>query len=77
VPSSTASTTLTLTIGRRRFAVASLAEASARYAREREDSGLGASRFPPGTLRTREGGRLRVSYNARIWRGEELVFDPA
>lgn len=75
--SSAATGAMTLTIGRRRFAVASLAEASARYAREREDSGLGASRFPFGTLRTAEGERLRVSYNARIWRGEELLFDPS
>lgn len=80
MPSSTA-TTLTLRIGRREFRVASLAAASARYADERDRSGLGASRFPGGVLVTADGERLRISYNGRVWRGEwpdaELEYDPA
>ena len=72
---------LTLRIGRRASQVATLAEASARYAEMRDLSGLGASRFRPGILTTDDGETLVVSYNGRIWRGEwpnaELVFDPA
>ncbi len=72
---------LTLRIGRRTLRVSSLAEASARYAAERDRSGLGASRFREGRVESADGETLRISYNARIWRGEwptaELLFDPA
>ncbi len=71
----------TLRVGRQVHAVSSLAEASALYAEERDRSGLGASRFREGRIVTVDGEELRVSYNARIWRGEwpnaELVYDPA
>ena len=62
------------------FRVSSLAEASARYAKERDRSGLGASRFCEGRVVTAEGEVLRVSYNGRVWRGvwpdAELVSEP-
>ncbi len=74
-------TAVTLRIGRRAFRVSSLAEASARYAEERNRSGLGASRFREGRVVTAEGEVLRVSYNGRVWRGEwptaKLLFDPS
>ena len=81
MPSSSATPpALTLRIGRRVFHVSSLAEASARYAEERNRSGLGASRFREGLVVTAEGEALRVSYNGRVWRGDwpaaELVFEP-
>ncbi len=78
---SATATGVTLRIGRRVFRVSSLAAASARYAEERDGSGLGASRFPEGRVLTAEGEALRVSYNGRVWRGvwptAELLFDPA
>jgi hypothetical protein len=71
---------ITLRIGRRVLRVATLAEASARYATERDRTGLGASGFPPGEVTTPGGETLLVSYNGRIWRGKgpdsALVFDP-
>ena len=77
----TARKSVRLRIGRRVFRVASLGEASARYATERDRSGLGASRFPEGRVTTASGEDLRVSYNGRVWRGDwptaELVYDPA
>ena len=70
----------TLTIGKRRpMSVASIAEASRLYARLRDKSGLGGSRFPDGRIMP---GDLHVSYNARVWKDsksikpEDLVFDP-
>jgi hypothetical protein len=60
-----------LKIGRRTFAVATLAEASLVYGRERDiamrKNGANASRFPAGTLTDDYGVVLHVSYNGRIW----------
>jgi hypothetical protein len=56
-----------LRIGRRSsHDVATLAEASAIYGRERDLSGEGGSTFPDGII-TDGKVRYRVSYNGRIW----------
>ncbi len=72
---------LWLRIGRRTLRVASVEDASARYAAERDRRGAGSSRFPEGELVLPDGEVLRVSYNGRVWRGDwpqaELVHDPA
>lgn len=59
-----------LRIGKKRFTVATLAEASAIYERERDASGEGFSTFRPGKI-----GRLHVSYNGRVWDGGKIVYD--
>lgn len=61
---------LTLRIGKRTFKVWSAEEASATYQRERDASGKGASQFPDGRL-----GRLRISYNGRVWLGKRVVLE--
>ena len=61
--------TLILKIGRReRVAVCSLAEASRVYGRVRDESGEGSSTFPAGRV-----GKLRISYNGRVWDGDRVV----
>ena len=61
-----ASTSLTLTIGRKAFPVADLADASSRYQRWR-GSKL-SSRVPEGFVADASGTILaRVSYNGRVW----------
>src|SRR5688572_7788758 len=63
---STHAAALTLTIGRRSFPVANLADASARYQRFR-GSKL-SSRVPDGFVTDASGTRVaRVSYNGRVW----------
>src|SRR3546814_4901224 len=63
----------TLQIGRRhKCEVTSLAQASQVYGRLRDESGEGASTFPDGKI-TGAGAALRVSYNGRIWQGENPV----
>jgi hypothetical protein len=63
---------LTLSIGRHKYAVAGIDEASNLYQRLRDQSGLGASRWPQGRLSN----GLTISLNGRVWRGEELVSEP-
>ncbi len=54
---------------------ATAAEASKVYAEKRDASGLGASEWPDG-----EWNGCRISYNAKVWKGEwpeaELVYNP-
>lgn len=64
---------MNLTIGGRTYEVASVADASALYQRLRDQSGMGASRWPQGRLT----GGLRISYNGRVWRGETLLSEAA
>ena len=66
-------TTLTLTIGRHEYAVASVDEASKLYQQLRDRSGLGASKWRAGRLSN----GMTISYNGRVWRGETLVSEPA
>lgn len=56
--------TYTLTIGRKSFQVASLAEASATYERARDASGKGYQSFPTGKITP---GDFSVSYNGKVW----------
>jgi hypothetical protein len=66
-----------LHIGNRKMIeVATLAEASQKYAAERQRTGEGCSTFPAGTIR--DGTKTyRVSYNARVWVGQQLVMEAA
>jgi hypothetical protein len=62
---------LVLRVGSVQFKVASVEDASRVYCAERDRWGLGASEFPTGKL-----GALRVSYNGKVWRSAECIFDP-
>lgn len=66
---------LTMTIGKgkraRTFIVADLKEATAEYQKARDASGEGSSKFKDGHLSTGE----RISYNGRVWRGDQLVLE--
>lgn len=64
---------LTLTIGRKDYAVASTDEASRLYQELRDKSGLGASQWPTGKLSN----GLTISYNGRVWNGETLAAEAA
>lgn len=61
-----------LKIGRRTHDVASIEEASRLYQRLRDESGEGASTWPEGRV-----GEFRITYNGRIWRGDQLVSEAA
>jgi len=63
-------TTLTMVIGRRRYPVASLADASAKFCAARDKAGTGASTTPTPMLYD-DAGKLvgYVSYNGRVWAG--------
>lgn len=64
-------TPLTLKVGTRvKHAVSDLAEASRIYQALRDQSGEGASTWPDGSV-----GRYRISFNGRVWLGEELVLE--
>ena len=71
--------TLGLRLGRSRVLVevGSYAEASALYARLRDEGGHGASTMPRGWIY--HGGKLvaEVSYNGRVWQGDACVYDPS
>ena len=71
--------TLGLRLGNARVLVevGSYAEASALYARLRDEGGHGASTMPRGRLY--RDGRLvaEVSYNGRVWQGDACVYDPS
>jgi len=62
---------LIMTIGRKRHAVPNVEEASRVYQRLRDQSGLGASRWPSGKLNN----GLTVSYNGRVWKGDKLICE--
>lgn len=52
----------TLKIGRDRYEVADLVDASRVYQEKRDESGQGASTFPTGRC-----GKYLISYNGRVW----------
>lgn len=60
--------------------VASFAAASAAYSQVRDLSGEGVSTFPTGRLHS-PNAAYRVSYNGKVWLGDEhasdLIFDPS
>ena len=75
-PASTGSLGVRLGRSRVLVEVGSYAEASALYARLRDEGGHGASTMPRGWIY--HGGKLvaEVSYNGRVWQGEVCVYSP-
>lgn len=62
-----------LRIGSKMYPVADLAEATARYQKERDRSGKGGSSFPVGIV---NGGTHHISYNGRVWVGSPQSWTP-
>ena len=63
---------LFLQIGRKRYQIASIAEAVTMYSETRNRSGLGASKTPHATIVSNTGTHLyRISYNGRVWDGNK------
>jgi hypothetical protein len=55
-------------IGRRRYQVDGLEQASRMYCTARDASGMGVSKVPEGKVVTAEGKLVaRISYNGRVW----------
>ena len=73
--------TLFIQIGRKRYQVASLKQASEMYCTARDASGLGASQMPPATIVDEAGAPVaRISYNGCVWppvetAGERPLYD--
>ncbi len=73
---------LFIEIGRRRYQVADLRQASEMYCAARDASGFGASAVPDGRIVTASGRLVaRISYNGRVWppepwhAGQRPLFD--
>lgn len=66
-------TDLILTIGRKCYPVADVEAASRLYQELRDQSGLGASRWPSGKLSN----GFTISYNGRVWDGDKLISEAA
>ena len=67
---------LFIQIGRRRYQVASLEQASEMYCTARDASGMGASKVPEAMIVTASGRAVaRVSYNGRVWPAEPWTPD--
>lgn len=63
---------LFLQIGRKRYQVASIAEAVAMHNKARDASEHGASQFPRVTIVNAHGTHLYgISYNGRVWDGDK------
>jgi predicted RNase H-like HicB family nuclease len=56
--------------------VSSLEEASREYRRAVEASGEGASTFPAGQVVLPNGPTYTISYNGRVWNGDQKLYDP-
>lgn len=69
-----AAKTLTLTIGKRRYQVASIEEASRMFCAARDKSGFGASKTPKPLIYNADGSLLgHISYNGRVWAGRDYI----
>lgn len=69
--------TLTMQIGRRRYPVATLAEASRMFCAARDKSGVGGSKTPTPILFDANGAQVAyVSYNGRVWAGNPRDWQP-
>ena len=69
---------MTLRIGRRlTVEVTDLVAASRAYQTARDESGEGASTFPEGIVKSRDGSVYRVSYNGRVWLGAKPILEAA
>lgn len=68
----------TMAIGKRRYAVSSLAEASAMFCAARDKAGTGASQTPTPMVFDAATGKLvaHVSYNGRVWAGHPRDWTP-
>ncbi len=64
---------LSIQIGRKRYPVASLAEASAMFCAARDKSGFGASRTPDPKIFEGDKQIAYISYNGRVWAGSKYV----
>jgi len=70
-------TTLTLEIRKRRYPVASLADASAMFCAARDKAGTGASRTPTPLIYDGAGEQIAyISYNGRVWAGSPRDWAP-
>ena len=77
MPDLPAVTAATMTIGRRSYPVASLAEASAMFIAARDRAGTGGRDTPTPLLFDREGRQIAyVSYNGRVWAGTPRDWKP-
>lgn len=56
--------------------VSSLEEASREYRRAVEASGEGTSTFPAGRIVLPNGPTYTISYNGRVWDGDQKLYDP-
>ena len=67
---------LFIQIGRRRYQVASFAQASQMYCRARDAHGEGASKTPSALIVDEHGAEVAsVSYNGRVWPAAEWRAD--
>lgn len=67
---------LFIQVGRRRYQVDGLQQASEMYCAARDASGKGASKTPDGKIVTANGTLVaRVSYNGRVWPPEAYRAD--
>lgn len=66
----TITASLTLKIGRKAYAIESLADASRKVCAARDKAGIGSSRFTPPSIFDGERQVGYVSYNGRVWAGE-------
>lgn len=57
-----------------RYTCETIREARNEYCRLRDESGEGASTFNEGIIE-HERDKYRVSYNGRIWNGDDLIFE--
>ena len=70
-------TTLTLAIGKRRYAVATLEDASRMFCAARDKSGFGNSKINNPLIYRPDGTLLGyVSYNGRVWPGHPREWKP-
>ncbi len=60
---------LTIKVGRKHYAVADYAQASAMFCAARDKSGLGASRLPNALIFSGQEQVAYVSYNGKVWPG--------
>lgn len=68
---------LTMVVGKRRYSVSSLAEASAMFCAARDKAGTGASRTPTPMVYNAAGDLVaHISYNGRVWSGHPRDWTP-
>jgi hypothetical protein len=69
--------TLTLVVGKRRYSVASIEDASRMFCAARDKSGFGASKTATPLIYRADGGLIGyISYNGRVWSGHPRDWKP-